>query len=1392
MQIVSAIRHTACFIFCLIIVNSAFPQQNTIFINEVLASNSSVLADEDGDFTDWIEIYNAGETDVNLSGYGITDETWLPYKWIFPDTIIEAQSFIILFASGKDRYSSGYELHLNFSINTTSEQISLSNPQGQIIDNIIIQNLPTDVSYGRYPDGQANWYYFDQPTPNSENSTQYYSDILSPPVFSRDPGFYEHEFLLEIYAAEQGVSILYTLDGSEPDPNNLEGTTYFYKNQYPENPGDETGELIIGSFISHSYNSPILIRDKSEEEDSLTRISSTFNHESNYFPQIPVRKGTVVRAKVFREGALSAETVTATYFVDQPNDTDMLTVSLSIQENYLFDYYDGIYVAGIDFDNWRASFPSLPVYGNRPANYWRRGIEHEFEGNIIFFEPGENTAAFNQNIGVRIHGGWTRAYPCKSLRLYARNQYGNSYFDYDIFKDPIYSSYKRLILRNAGNDWNYLLFRDILMQRLVAHLNIDTQAARTARVFINGEFWGVHHLRERYDHHYLERIYGVKENEIDYLTNNSIVKYGDSQDYNDLRLYIIGNPPDDSANYAYIKTKVDIDNFIDYQISNIFFANKDWPRNNVDFWRMRKEYDDFADYGQDGRYRWLLYDTDFGFGLYGESVSHNTLEYASQSSGFTWENPLWATFMLRNLIKNEDFVVQFVNRFADMLNTGFLHSRVIEETSEIRSLMEPGMQEQSERWNRNGGVDAWQNQINSMLNWTAQRPAHQRQHIIQKFDAGDEYILNLDVSDNMHGYIRVNTININPKTVGVSYPAYPWSGIYFTEIPIEIEAMPYPGYKFKEWQGSELLSQRLESGLLFDQDISLKAIFEPDDERMMLYYWHFNDLEDGIYNSVASDTSFFPAGGLLSYPGSDGTYMDKTEDSDSVNCFAFFEAGYALRLRNPSNNHKLLLDIPTTGFKDIHLSYSYKRSPNGPRVNAVYYSTDSLNQMIRLSNNIYVTEYYETIRFNLSDIDDINNNPDFKIWIKFGGKNAEGNSGNTRIDNVLITGVPLPETNMPPYLTQEIKLIKLIESGENYVLDLYSIFSDPDEDSLDFTIQITNPQLITGTLSNDDLILQANKRGESKIIITADDKINHPAQSFFRVLVYPEAHKLSEENYVFDYWNPDSPELSYPENILFLQSDTDFPGIRKELLYAYYIPSNEYSIYDAYTVGFPYNNLSGTRINGLSDRGISFVSEGSYRDIGSLLLALDTREMTSVFVSWTAEMIKVNEMLHGIRLQYRTGIDSEFKPFELNSQPLDFISYSDGIVKDFTSIEIPAELLDNEYIQLEWRYFPAAGSSGFGSEIRLDNIYITKYPLSVKDILPAEELSVYPNPVINYLYINGETFTSATIYNSSGQALFSTGNNKIDFSTLPAGLYTVITKLSDNSIKRFSVVKIGD
>jgi len=119
---------------------------------------------------------------------------------------------------------------------------------------------------------------------------------------------------------------------------------------------------------------------------------------------------------------------------------------------------------------------------------------------------------------------------------------------------------------------------------------------------------------------------------------------------------------------------------MDYQIAEIFGRNTDWPGNNIKYWRLRtNEYQPQAPKGHDGRWRWLMYDTDFVFGISGgaDAYTHNTLEFATAIGGTSWPNPDWSTFLLRNLLINQEFQQNFINRFADLINTTFRSDRLI-------------------------------------------------------------------------------------------------------------------------------------------------------------------------------------------------------------------------------------------------------------------------------------------------------------------------------------------------------------------------------------------------------------------------------------------------------------------------------------------------------------------------------------------------------------------------------------------------------------------------------------------------------------------------------------------------------------------------------------------
>jgi hypothetical protein len=261
----------------------------------------------------------------------------------------------------------------------------------------------------------------------------------------------------------------------------------------------------------------------------------------------------------------------------------------------------------------------------------------------------------------------------------------------------------------------------------------------------------------------------------------------------------------DSAYYSIVGAQVDIKNFISYEVAMIYFDNGDWPGNNIKWWRPNNPA---------GKWRWILFDTDFGFGLSpfgtetGEQLlhyKHNTLAMATASTGASWPNPPYSTFLLRNLLKNRKFKEQFINTFCDYLNTAFQASVVKEKISKLENDLAPEIQRHHQRFAESAGN--WTNDIQVMNTFADLRVDYVFTHIKLKFALQAPKVISLDVSDTSQGRIQINTQVLR---------SYPWNGRYFTGIPVTITAMPEPGHQFTGWDdGNKSLTRVID--LLTDQ-----------------------------------------------------------------------------------------------------------------------------------------------------------------------------------------------------------------------------------------------------------------------------------------------------------------------------------------------------------------------------------------------------------------------------------------------------------------------------------------------------------------------------------------------------------------------------------------------
>lgn len=1020
--------------------NTAISQ--SIVINEILTSNTTINQDEDGSYQDWVELKNNGATSVSLTGFGLTDDALLPYKWIFPDVSIAAGQYLLVWCSDKNRTTPGSPLHTNFKISSTSETITLTNASGVALNTATTPAMLQNISYGRIPNGTGDFKFFSAVTPEAANGTVAFIEALSPPTFSKESGFLTAGFNLTLSTTVPGATILYTLDGSEPQLSNLGGTTYSYKNQYPEHPGDATGSLLTKSFTTLQYSVPIAIVDRSSQPNKLASISSTYSLVPDYIPTSPIYKGTVVRAKLVKPGSLDSKTVTNSYYISPLgiNRFSLPVLSLSLDENKLFDYNDGIYVAGKDFDKWRIDNPLLEPDYIEDANYTRTGIETEKITNMTYFVDG--LPVLNTDIGIRIHGGGTRAFQSKSLKLYARSDYGANSLDYKFFNNKKDDKFESLILRNSGNDFKNTLFKDALNHRIIRSLNLLTEAYQPTVTFVNGEFWGILNIRERYDDDYFKRTFNIDKIDLDYLENQGKsyeVSYGDELDYQNMISYITNNSLANDTNYNYIKTRLDPDSFSDYYISNIYLQNGDWPGTNIEFWRKRTNgYIPNAPYGNDGRWRWAIHDMDGTFGFYYDDVTYNTLELATASDGPEYPNPAWSTLILRKLLDNSSYKNDFINRFADLMNTTFLPSRIISMMDEMKEVIYPTIPEHISRWKAPADLDDYDWSINFQKSFATQRPAAQRDHIRSKFGIASNINATLNVSNPSHGYVKMNTIEVKVGTDGITSNPYPWTGVYFSNIPVKLKAIANPGFVFSRWTGASS-STNAEITVTSATSFNVTAVFvaETVATSQPIYYWMMNST---IANNLPLETlnTTYKTGttdGVIQYQSCLAGYpfvstdvanwrkasMERRNSPTDINYIPSANADLpfassdmkGLQIKEPlqsgSLENNLIFNISTIGQKDIKFSFAAINELTNATAIVVDYSVNAGSPVWitsgLTSSSLPLTSAYQLFNINFATITSANNNANFKIRLRFTGANMTADTGaRITFNNIAVYG----------------------------------------------------------------------------------------------------------------------------------------------------------------------------------------------------------------------------------------------------------------------------------------------------------------------------------------------------------------------------------------------------
>ena len=565
------------------------------------------------------------------------------------------------------------------------------------------------------------------------------------PAPNIESGFYEEGTELNFTNAN-GHEIYYTLDGQNPKNHGI------------------------------LYQNSITLQDRSNEENYYSTIPTnniTSGGRRFQLPESKVLKANLLRWCSVHQGDTSA-VFSSSYFIgNELNSLQMPVISITTDEENFFDEDEGIYVHGTN--------------ANEP-NYDQRGIEWERKIHLEIFEE-DQSLSLKHDAGARIHGGFSRSFPMKSLRLYARSDYGSNRFYYEFFPDQEqYQDYNRIILRNSGNDFYHTQIRDFLMQGLIKHMNFETQAGRAFVIFINGEYWGIQNARERYDKHYLERKYGVEEEKLDLLTgNNQEVKEGDELHYESLINYIQSNDMSQSEHLNEVKTKMDTDNYIDYVIAQIYNGNDDWPHNNIDYWRYKRE-DFLPEAGQlDGRWRWMLYDIDRTLG-FSSSSDIDMLEWMNRNVN--------STLIFRKLMENDDFKNDFFIRFYIHTQSSFTSERITEAVSNIVDDYQEIIQLHNERWSVSSSW--YQNEINQLHDFASNRTDLIISHLESYYSLEGPEELSL-TNDTNKGELFLNNLNLNQHFSALNLP-FPYTFELPTNSELKLSANAFSGYIHTGWK----------------------------------------------------------------------------------------------------------------------------------------------------------------------------------------------------------------------------------------------------------------------------------------------------------------------------------------------------------------------------------------------------------------------------------------------------------------------------------------------------------------------------------------------------------------------------------------------------------------
>lgn len=739
-------------VFAVILCSATIVAQASVIINELMPKNVSFVMDDKLQYSGWAELYNSGAEAVDISLYFLSDRAYKPTKWQFES-----------------------------ATPTTDE------------DGDPVEAEPLIIGPGEYL-----LVYLDEAESFTPLHANFKLDTEKGAIFlSDETGTIIDEMTYDTTYRNtsfgrltDGNVLTGTIDIPTPGRSN-DGCKFLTKQT--EAP---TFSLAAG-FYEGDQKVTISTTNKEAKIYYTTNGSEPTPKSTLYSKEITLKKNTPLRAAAFVDGEIGSEITTASYFINEREIT-LPVVALVAEPALIYGDSFGLIATGV---NGIVEIPGgcNDPLGNEYANYYN---DWKHPSNFELFDA-DSKRQINQEVRIGVYGSCSRTKLIKSLKVNASKIFGENEFDYSIFSEKPNLRWKSIVLRNSGNDYGRSYLRDALVHTLVSKaMDVDHQAYQPSAVFMNGKYYGMLNIRERAQKDNIFSNHGYEEDEILFYGEGSYP--GEWQET--INIIKKNRESTDENKEDVVNNLVDINEMFNYFVTQIYIANKDWMPGNTRRWRPIEE---------NGRWRWILFGTEFSQSLYSNYTKDNRLGHAISNEK-----------MLAEILKYPKFQEQFITKFFVHTATTFKYENVEKTLDSLVKNIEPEVEYHVQHLLENYlGMEAeFESDIETIKSFWENRPKYMYRHLIAKFGMDT-------IPMRIHSNVEKGRYTLNGEPITIA----DYNGYYFDSMHCEVVAEKIKGHVFDYWEVTQLDGsiEKVTSEIYeteYYQGESLKAIYIADEK----------------------------------------------------------------------------------------------------------------------------------------------------------------------------------------------------------------------------------------------------------------------------------------------------------------------------------------------------------------------------------------------------------------------------------------------------------------------------------------------------------------------------------------------------------------------------------